>query len=137
MVEMTIKDIFQIRTDRYTFMPDRFPSGYTEAQKHAHYQEQKYLFIIEALNTPYELVTQEMINKWHREGLQMAHPRTGIGRRMREDMLTHQAKYAWKNKSKFTLVREIGVLWVELQILKARLWWGITRKKIIKNLMRV
>ena len=115
------------RKDSYTFMPDRFPSGYTEAQKHAHYQEQKYLFITEALHTPYEKVTQELKDTWHSLGLRMAMPNTGIGRSMQDDIKIHQAKYAWRNeqaRKAYSLNQTVSK------------WCGNT-KTFIKTLMRV
>ena len=115
------------RKDSYTFMPDRFPSGYTEAQKHAHYQEQKYRFITEALLTPYEKVTQALKDTWHSLGLRMAMPNTGIGRSMQDDIKIHQAKYAWRNeqaRKAYSLNQTVSK------------WCGNT-KTFIKTLMRV
>ncbi len=107
------------RTHSYTFTPDSFPSTYTEEQKAKHYQEQRYLFIVEALNTPYEKVTEEMKNTWHSLGLRMASPNTGIGKSMQDDM----KKYRDASKA-HALNKDVG------------LWWGNT-KTIIKSFMRV
>ena len=107
------------RTYSYTFTPDSFPSTYTEEQKAKHYQEQRYLFIVEALNTPYEKITEEMKNTWHSLGLRMASPNTGIGKSMQDDM----KKYRDASKA-HALNNDVG------------LWWGNT-KTIIKTFMRV
>ena len=83
------------RTHSYTFTPDSFPSTYTEEQKAKHYQEQRYLFIVEALNTPYEKITEEMKNTWHSLGLRIASPNTGIGKRCKmteENIGTHASQ---------------------------------------------
>ena len=107
------------RTHSYTFTPDSFPSTYTEEQKAKHYQEQRYLFIVEALNTPYEKITEEMKNTWHSLGLRMASPNTGIGKSMQDD----RRKYRQASKA-HTLNKDV------------RLWWGNT-KTFIKSFMRV
>ena len=114
------------RKDSYTFIPDRFPSGYTEAQKHAHYQEQKHLFITEALNTPYEKVTEEMKNTWHNLGLRMAMPSTGIGRSMQDDM---------KKYRDARVLREQAIKAYSLNQTVSQ-WWGRTRT-FIKHSKRV
>ena len=115
------------RTYSYTFTPDSFPSTYTEEQKAKHYQEQRHLFIVEALNTPYERVTQELKDTWHSLGLRMAMPNTGIGRSMQDDIKIHQAKYAWRNEqaSKANALNK-----------DVCLWWRNT-KTFIKHSMRV
>ena len=107
------------RTHSYTFTPDSFPSTYTEEQKAKHYQEQRYLFIVEALNTPYEKVTQELKDTWHSLGLRMANPNTGIGKSMQDD----RRKYRQASKA-HTLNKDV------------RLWWSNT-KTFIKSFMRV
>ena len=107
------------RTYSYTFTPDSFPSAYTEEQKAKHYQEQRHLFIVEALNTPYEKITQELKDTWHSLGLRMASPNTGIGKSMQDDMKKN------RDASKtHALNKDVG------------LWWGNT-KTIIKTFMRV
>ena len=115
------------RTYSYTFRPDCFPTGYTVDMMRKHYEEQKHLFIVEALNTPYEKVTQELKDTWHSLGLRMANPNTGIGRSMQDDIKIHQAKYAWKYEqaSKAHTLNE-----------NVSLWWGNT-KTFIKLFMRV
>ena len=107
----------------YTFTPDSFPSEYTEEQKRKHYEEQKYLYIVEALNTPYEKVTQELKDTWHSLGLRMANPNTGIGKSMQDDLRKHQARYTQASKA-HTLNKDV------------RLWWENT-KTFIKLFMRV
>ena len=107
------------RTHSYTFTPDSFPSTYTEEQKAKHYQEQRYLFIVEALNTPYEKVTQELKDTWHSLGLRMASRNTGIGKSMQDD----RRKYRQASKA-HTLNKDV------------RLWWSNT-KTFIKSFMRV
>ena len=107
------------RTHSYTFTPDSFPSTYTEEQKAKHYQEQRYLFIVEALNTPYEKITEEMKNTWHSLALRMASPNTGIGKSMQDD----RRKYRQASKA-HTLNKDV------------RLWWSNT-KTFIKSFMRV
>ena len=107
------------RTHSYTFTPDSFPSTYTEEQKAKHYQEQRHLFIVEALNTPYEKVTQELKDTWHSLGLRMANPNTGIGKSMQDD----RRKYRQASKA-HTLNKDV------------RLWWSNT-KTFIKSFMRV
>ena len=103
----------------YTFTPDSFPSTYTEEQKAKHYQEQRHLFIVEALNTPYEKITEEMKNTWHSLGLRMASRNTGIGKSMQDD----RRKYRQASKA-YTLNKDV------------RLWWSNT-KTFIKSFMRV
>ena len=107
------------RTHSYTFTPDSFPSTYTEEQKAKHYQEQRYLFIVEALNTPYEKVTQELKDTWHSLGLRMANPNTGIGKSMQDD----RRKYRQASKAD-ALNKDVC------------LWWSNT-KTFIKSFMRV
>ena len=107
------------RTHSYTFTPDSFPSTYTEEQKAKHYQEQRHLFIVEALNTPYEKVTQELKDTWHSLGLRMASRNTGIGKSMQDD----RRKYRQASKA-YTLNKDV------------RLWWSNT-KTFIKSFMRV
>ena len=81
----------------YRFMPEyQVSRHWTEAHKQAHYNEQHHLFIVEALNTPYEHVTDDMVNTWHKLGHRMANPSTGIGRKMQEELLTNRAEYAKK-----------------------------------------
>ena len=106
-----------IRKDSYTFVPDyQVSRHWTEAQKRAHYDEQHHLFIVEALNTPYERVTEEMKNTWHSLGHRMASPSTGIGRSMQDDIKMYQAKYARKHEQSA---------------------WRENTKTFIKTLMRV
>ena len=114
------------RTHSYTFTPDSFPSTYTEEQKAKHYQEQRYLFIVEALNTPYEKITEEMKNTWHSLGLRMASRNTGIGKSMQDDRRKYRnARIAREQASKAqALNKDVG------------LWWSNT-KTIIKTFMRV
>ena len=111
------------RTYSYTFTPDCFPTGYTVDMMRKHYEEQKHLFIVEALNTPYEKVTQELKDTWHSLGLRMANPNTGIGKSMQDDLRKHQARYTQASKA-HTLNKDV------------RLWWGNT-KTFIKLFMRV
>ena len=110
----------------YTFTPDSFPSAYTEEQKAKHYQEQRHLFIVEALNTPYEKITQELKDTWHSLGLRMASPITGIGKSMQDDRRKYRnARIAREQASKAqALNKDVG------------LWWSNT-KTIIKTFMRV
>ena len=110
----------------YTFTPDSFPSTYTEEQKAKHYQEQRHLFIVEALNTPYEKVTEEMKNTWHSLGLRMANPNTGIGRSMQDEMRKYRnARIAREQASKANALNK-----------DVCLWWRNT-KTFIKHSMRV
>ena len=115
-----------IRKDSYTFVPDRFPREYTEEQKAKHYQEQRHLFIVEALNTPYEKVTEEMKNTWHNLGLRMAMPSTGIGRSMQDDM---------KKYRDARVLREQAAKAQNLNQTVSE-WWGRTRT-FIKTFSRV
>ena len=137
-----------MRKDSYTLTPDDFPKGYTVKQELDHYDEQKYLFITEALNTPYEKVTQELKDTWHSLGLRMAMPNTGIGRSMQDDIKIHQAKNEWRNGQAPEQLLSQFLLRLRLQeqneqAIKAhqlnetvRSWWGNTRT-IIKTFMRV
>ena len=112
-----------IRKDSYTFAPDDFPKGYTVKQQFDHYEEQRYIFIIEALFTPYERVTERLKTRWHGQGLRMPSPYTGIGRSMQDDFKAYRARYEEANKA-----RQLNET--------VRLWWGNTTT-FIKTLMRV
>ena len=111
-----------METMTYRFIPDYLVSRHwTEAHKRAHYNEQHHLFIVEALNTPYEHVTDDMVNTWHKRGHRMASPSTGIGRKMQEELMTYRAEYAKKAEEPPTSAPE----------------WCRNTRAFIRGLMRV